>query len=174
MSGQLSAVNNESIKHLMGNFNVISAGAAQGTTSANDVKSTATVTFCINGVWDSQVAAEPDISATTFLNEDGGTTTHDSGVPETVANIALPDLKSCKYLICFNGTAWAVVQAAFYDNGDTAVYPACPPGYAPFYVVTLVNTSGSAFTFGAAALTTTGIADTYENVSRVPSRHAAA
>ena len=174
MSGQLSDVNNESIKHLLGNFNVVSGAAAQGTTSANDVKTTATITYCINGVWGSKTAAEPDISATTFLNEDGGTTQHDDGVPAVVTNLPLADLKSCKYLLCWNGTAFAVVQGAFYANGATAVYPACPPGYCPFFVVTLVNTSGSAFTFGAAALTTSGIADTYENVSRVPSRHAAA
>ncbi len=174
MSGQLSNVNNEGIKHLLGNRSLNSGVAVRGTSNAADTKYGTTINYILNGVYGSKAATESDISTAIFLNEDGGTITHDSGVPATLTNVALPDLKSCKYLLCYNGTIISVVQGAFYDNGSAVVYPSCPPGYVSFYVVTLVNTSGAAFTFGATTLATGGIADSYENVSVVPSRNAAA
>lgn len=164
----LNSITNAAIRHLLGNCSLNSGAAAIGTSSAADVKTTATINYILNGVFGARTAAEVDISATTFLAEDGSTVQTDDGVPAPVANKALADGYSCKYLMCYNGSAWAVVQGTAYVTGATAKIPECPPGYVPMVLVTVDNATGSAFTFGTTALDTSGITDTYQNLSMCP------
>lgn len=130
-------------------------------TNAENVKTTNAVEFCIDGVMYSKAAAsEIDISGLDVIDEQGAAS----------AMTAQATAKDRIYLLALDKDGNIhVVQGQDVDTGADCFCPGCPALHAPFAAVKVANATGSDFTFGTTDLDTSGITDTYFNLSVVPS-----
>lgn len=128
--------------------------------NTENVQTTAAVVFSINGVLYSKAAvAEIDVSGLDVLDESGAETSMTAQVTAT---------DRIYLLILDSGGNIKVVQGEAVATGETCYCPVCPPDHAAFGAVKVANATGSDFTFGTTGLDTSGITDTYYNLSIPP------
>ena len=129
--------------------------------NTNDVETDNAIDFVINGIV-YQLAAQTaiDISGLDFYDADG----------EALSAVAAQaDDYDCLYVFSVNASGTIIVsQATAVALGGAIVFPTIPSGYVPLGAVKVVNETGSAFTFGTTGLDTSGITDTYYDLSIVP------
>lgn len=155
MERKLQGVENAAMRHLMGNVNLTKGGAAIGTGSAADVKTTANATIVIKGIMYTYTAAEVDISAAAGLPDDD--------LADGYTQVFGLEVNAA-------GTAKVVygeqVLTADITSGDKEVsWPsASDEDHTVFAAVKVVNASGADFIFGTTLLSAAGITDTYYDV----------
>ncbi len=156
MTGKLQGIGHVNTRHLMGNKALSSGTLAIHGTNAENVKTSATITFTIKGIFYSKsAAAEIDLSTL-------------SGLPTT----ALADGKTQIFGLELNSSGTvSVVYGEQVDTADIAAgdaevnWPvASDDDHTIFGAIKVVNASGSDFTLGATALSATGVTDTYYNL----------
>jgi hypothetical protein len=135
------------------------AGLAIDATPA-DVETTAAIDYSINGVmYQLAITAAIDLSATGVLTELGATSAITAQATGT----------DRIYLLVLNTSADVkIVQGVAVATGATCYCPACPPNHCAFAAVKVANATGSAFTFGTTSLATSGITDTYFDLTMAP------
>lgn len=125
-----------------------------------DVETTAAVDYSINGVmYQLAIQAAIDVSGLGVRTESG----------ETAAMTAQATATDRIYLLVLNAAGnIRVVQGVAVPTGATCYCPRVPPDHAAFAAVKVANASGSAFTFGTTSLATSGVTDTFFDLTMVP------
>lgn len=129
--------------------------------NSENVQTGNAVEFCIDGVLYSKAAvAEIDISGLDVIDEQGAAS----------AMTAQATATDRIYLLALDASGNIhVIQGQAVATGEDCYCPGCPADHAPFGAVKVANATGSNFTFGTTGLDTSGITDTYFNLSVVPS-----
>lgn len=129
-------------------------------TNAENVQTSAAVDYSINGVmYQLAITAEIDVSGLGVLTEKGATTTMTAQATAT----------DRIYLLVLNtSAAIKVVQGVAVATGETCYCPRVPPNHCAFAAIKVANASGSAFTFGTTSLATSGVTDTYFDLTMAP------
>lgn len=155
----LGGIGGQTERLMLGN-RALSYGNLAIDANTENVQTGNAVEFCIDGVLYSKAAvAEIDVSGLAVIDEQGDTTTM-SAQATGYDRI---------YLLVLNSSGTIkVVQGQAVATGESCYCPGCPAGYAPFGAVKVANATGSNFTFGTTGLDTSGITDTYYNLSGVP------
>lgn len=159
----------ESWRELLGNRS-LNSGTLAIDANTNDVQTSAAVNYIIDGVfYQLAIQAAIDLSGIYRITE-GGTVAGAAG-----GYTAIPDGYTCAYILVVDTSGnIRVVEGTQVANTDitegtkTCECPSCPPNHAVFGAVKVANASGSSFTFGTTGLDTSGVTDTYYNLSVVP------
>ncbi len=152
----------DALLHLLGNRAFTAAGLAIHGVNTENVLTANITTYVINGIFYAKAAtAEVDISAATFLNEEGDTV--------AIATIA-DDTKAYLLFVLDTSGNIRVVQGAAVGLTATPVWPKVPENYAAMGAVLVQNETGSAFTPGTTALDTANVTDTYYDLSASPAQ----
>ena len=138
----MATTNWEAVNNALLNV-VLSDGGLAIDSSAENIKTAATLTYTINGVFTTKTAASIDLSTMTC----GG---------EVIAD------GETAYLVCLVD-ADGSFDVVLVESGESYSVPA---GYACFGKVKVVNASGSDFTVGTTELSASGITDTYYDLCR--------
>ncbi len=148
------------LRHVIANRAYSKGVIAIDGTNTENVQTSAAVDYSIGGVmYQLAITAEIDVSGLGVLTEAGATTTM----------TAQADLTDRIYLLVLN-TAGAikVIQGAAVATGATCYCPSVPDSYCAFAAVKVKNATGSAFTFGTTDLDTSGVTDTYFDLTMAP------
>lgn len=143
------------LSHLFGgNVCLGKAGLAEGT-NANTIKTTATITYAINGILYTKAATD-NISVSASAQANGTTCLY--GI----------DIDASGVVSAVKGKE---VSTSLLDGSLALEFPPLPEdGKCRIGLLRIVNTSGSNFTLGSVDLGATGITDTFFDVILQPSK----
>lgn len=153
-------INHAAMRHMISNRAYSKGVLAIDGTNAENIQTSAAVDYSIGGVmYQLAITAEIDVSGLGVIDETGTATTL----------TAQADLTDRIYLLVLNtSAAIKIIQGAAVATGETCYCPTVPENYCAFGAVKVKNATGSAFTFGTTALSTSGITDTYFDLTMAP------
>lgn len=159
MSNSLGGITNADIRHSIGNRCFNAGGLVIDETNTENCKIQAAIEHTVNGVFqtDYAIAAEIDLSALAVLSAKDGTIGAAGSAIDMPALAAGADSVTKVWLLaCKGNEAWIVepeiANAASGEYGDYSL--SCPPGYAVFGAIKVVQAAGAAaFVLGTTALT---------------------
>lgn len=151
----------------------LSSGAWAEGTNANTIKSTATVTFTIDGQFYSKSATDNIAisysGATVYQAAAGGIQAVNGGFTGGVNG------STRLYLICLDTSgAVSILPGAIVDSAELAAgrvalqFPDAPKGVCPTAALRIALTAGTAFTPGSVDLSASGVTATFYNLADVP------
>ena len=151
----------------------LSSGAWAEGTNANTIKSTATVTFVIDGQFYSKGATDNIAisysGATVYQAAAGGIQAVNGGFTGGVNG------STRLYLICLNTSGdVSIVPGQIVDSAELAagrvalMFPDAPKGVCPTAALRIALTAGTAFTPGSTDLSASGVTATFYNLADVP------
>jgi len=189
MSNELANITNQTIRDTIGNVSLSKAGLAIDGVNVENVETTAAVNHIVNGVFQTPfpITAEIDLSALAVIDGNDGTVlsaaaaasatkSHPAiaaaGTNRIVAQTIIYIL-ACKGVVAYIIEATVDVPAA-QDDADYTL--SCPPGYAPFGLIKIVQTPTAStgvalFKLGVSDLTgITNRASTFFDISVCPAK----
>lgn len=183
MSNELGGITNKSIRNTIGDRAFTPGLLAIDGVNVENVETTAAVVHTINGVFQTDYAAdtETDLSALAVLSAKNGEVLSAAGASSaTVAHPALAagdDTQTLVYILACKGNVAYIIEpnidvAASQDRANYDL--SCPEGYAPFGLIKVVqaptpSVGVAAFQLGVNDLTSiTGRTTTFFDICAVP------
>lgn len=153
MSNELAGITNKSIRNSIGDRSYTPGLLAIDGTNVENVETTAAVKHTINGVWQTDYAAdtETDLSALAVIAaKDGSVLSVAGAASATRAHAALAagdDAQTLVYILACKGNVAYIIEpdispAASQDYANYNL--SCPEGYAPFGLIKVVQAPTSA------------------------------
>lgn len=183
MSNETANITNRSIRDTIMNRSYTAGQLAIHGAQVENVLTTAAVTHTVNGVWQTEFAIDSEIDLSGLAVVDAKTGSELSAAAAASAAFAHPalaagdDTQTLIYILACKGNVAYIIEATLdvVAAQDNALYElSCPPGYAPFGLIKIVqaptaSVGVAAFKLGVDDLTSiTNRTSTFFDISVVP------